>query len=59
MQKLSHVQPCDPMDSTPPGYSAHGILQARKLERVAISSSRGIFPRQELNPCLMSPALAG
>ena len=40
MQKLSHVQPCDPMDSTPPGYSAHGILQARILDWVAMSFSR-------------------
>ena len=32
---------CDPMDCSPPGSSAHGILQARILEWVAISSSRG------------------
>ena len=32
---------CNPIDSTPPGYSVHGILQARILEWVAISSSRG------------------
>ena len=31
---------CDPMDSSPPGFSAHGILQARILERVVISFSR-------------------
>ena len=30
----------DPMDCTPPGSSVHGILQARTLEWVAISSSR-------------------
>ena len=29
---------CDPMDSSPPGSSVHGILQARILEWVAISS---------------------
>ena len=29
------------MDCSPPGSSAHGILQARILEWVAISSSRG------------------
>ena len=29
----------DPTDSSPPGSSAHGILQARLLEWVAISSS--------------------
>ena len=32
---------CDPMDCSPPGSSAHGILQARILEWVAISFSRG------------------
>ena len=31
---------CDPMDCSPPGSSIHGILQARILEWVAISSSR-------------------
>ena len=31
----------DPMDCSPPGPSVHGILQARILEWVAISSSRG------------------
>ena len=38
---LSHVQLCDPMDCSPPGFSIHGILQARILEWVAISFSRG------------------
>ena len=32
---------CDPMDYSPPGSSIHGILQARILEWVAISFSRG------------------
>ena len=31
----------DPMDCSPPGSSVHGILQARIVEWVAISSSRG------------------
>ena len=30
---------CDPIDGSPPGSSAHGILQARTLEWVAISFS--------------------
>ena len=30
---------CDPIDSSPPGYPILGILQARTLERVAISFS--------------------
>ena len=33
---------CDPMDSSPPGSSIHGILQARILEWVAISLSQFI-----------------
>ena len=32
---------CDPVDYNPPGSSVHGILQARILEWVAISFSRG------------------
>ena len=32
---------CDPMDCNLPGSSVHGILQARILEWVAISFSRG------------------
>ena len=32
---------CDPMDCSPPGSSAHGIFQARILQWVAISFSRG------------------
>ena len=47
---------CDPMDHSPPGSSVHGISQAKILEWVAISFSRGSFwPRIE--PA--SPALAG
>ena len=38
---LSHVWLCDPMDCSPPGFSVHGILQARILDWVAISFSRG------------------
>ena len=32
---------CDPVDCSPPGSCAHGILQARILEWVAIFFSRG------------------
>ena len=32
---------CDPRDCSLPGSSVHGILQARILDWVAISSSRG------------------
>ena len=31
---------CNPMDSSPPGFSIRGIFQARILERVAISFSK-------------------
>ena len=50
VKSLSHVRLetpwtvaclCDPVDSSPPGSSLHGILQARVLEWVAISFSRG------------------
>ena len=34
---------CDPMDCRPPGSSVHGVLQARMMEWVAISFSRGSF----------------
>ena len=37
---------CDPMDYNLPGSSVHGIFQARMLEWVAISYSRGIFLTQ-------------
>ena len=46
---LSRVWFCDPMDCGPPGSSVRGILQARILEWVAISFSRGIFPTQGLH----------
>ena len=32
---------CDPVDCSPPGSSIHGIFQARVLEWIAISLSRG------------------
>ena len=42
VQSLSHLWLfCDPMDCSPPGSSVHGILPAKILEYVVISSSRG------------------
>ena len=38
---LSHVWLCDPVDCRLPGSSAHGALQARRLEWVIVSLSRG------------------
>ena len=45
------LQSCHPMDCSPPDSSAHGILQTRMLEWVAVLSSREstgssiLFPR--------------
>ena len=36
---------CNPMDCSPPGFSVHGILQARILEWIAIPFSRTSQPR--------------
>ena len=45
VSKVEVAQSCpnlySPMDCSPPGSSVHVILQARILEWVAISSSRG------------------
>ena len=47
-KSLCHVQLCDPMDYSLPGSSAQHILQARILEWVAISCSRGSsWPRDQ------------
>ena len=47
---------CNPMDCSPPGPSVHGIIQARILEWVAITS----LPKLGIEPMsLMSPALTG
>ena len=60
---------CNHMDSSPPGSSVHGILQARILAWVAISSSRGSSrPRyrivgsnsgKEKDPSRLSPVSRG
>ena len=50
---------CNPMNCSPPGFSAHGILQARILEWVAISYSR-VLSNPKIKPMfLASLALAG
>ena len=41
MRSQSRPTLCSPMDYSPPGFSVHGILQARILKWVAISFSRG------------------
>ena len=51
VQSLSHVQLfCNPMDCSPPGSS---VTQAKILEWVAISFSRGSSQLKGLNPCLL------
>ena len=47
---------CNPMDCSPPGSSVHGILQARILEWVAISSFRGSAPYLAVLPFIASLA---
>ena len=49
---------CDPTDCSPPGSSAHGILRASLLERVAVPSSRGPSRPGDWRVPLVSPALA-
>ena len=52
---------CDPMDCSPPGFSVHGIFQARILKRKKKKNIgagcpfflRGIFLTQGSNPCLL------
>ena len=50
---------CDPMDCSPPDSSVHGILQARILEWIAISSSWGSSQPRDRTWSLASPALTG
>ena len=47
---LTHYDPCNL-----PGFSVHGLFQARILEWIAISFSRGIYPTQGSN--LVPPTL--
>ena len=41
LSRSSHIWLCDHMDCSPPASSVHGISQARILEWIALSSSRG------------------
>ena len=47
VKSLSRVWLCDPMSCSLPGSSLHRILQARVLEWVAISFSRGSSRRRD------------
>ena len=48
----------DPLDCSPPGASVHEILQARILEWVAISYSRGSSPAKD-QTCISSISCTG
>ena len=51
---------CSPMDRSLPGSSLHGILQARMLEWVTMTSSKGSSqPRDQTQVCYVPPSLAG
>ena len=55
ISRFSPVCLCNPMDCNSPGSSVHGILQARILEWVAMSSSRGSSqPRDQTGVCCVS-----
>ena len=46
------------MDYSPPGFSVHGILQVRILQRVAMPSSRGSFWTRDRN-CISHVSFIG
>ena len=48
---------CDPIDGSPPGSSVHGILQARTLEWVAISSSNAWKWKVKVNAAAAAKSL--
>ena len=57
VESLSHVRLfCDPIDSSSPGSSVHGISQARVLEWLPFPSP-GNLPDPGIKP--ISPALVG
>ena len=50
---------CDPVDYSPPGFSVHGILQARVLEWVAMFSSKDLPDPGIKTASPVSPGLEG
>ena len=52
LSHFSHVRLLDPIGCSPSGFSAHGILQARILDWVAMPP-----PTQGLNPHLFCPCI--
>ena len=56
------LHPCNPLDCIPPGFSVHGIFQARILEWVAISCSKslpdpGTEPLSPVSPALQADSV--
>ena len=47
LSNFNRVRLCNSMDCSPPGSSAHGILQARILEWDATPSTKGSFPPRD------------
>ena len=43
---------CDPIDSSPPGSSVHGVFEAGTLEWVAIAFSRARWERWKIQDVL-------
>ena len=55
LNRFSRARLCDTMDYNPPGFSVHGILQARILEWIVMPSSRGSFwPRDRTHVSYVS-----
>ena len=50
----SHLTLCDSVDCSLPDFCVRGIFQARTPELFAISSPRGVFLIEGLNPCLLN-----
>ena len=56
LSHFSRVWLCNPIEGSPPGSSFPGILQARIMEWVAISSYNALSLAVHKNPCFTSPA---
>ena len=52
LSRFSPVRLCNPTDGSPPGSSVPRILQARRLEWLAISFSNACMHAKLLQPCL-------
>ena len=59
LSRLSRVGLCSPLDRSLPDSPVHGILQARTLEWIATSYSRGSSQPRDCTSVSTSPALAG